>query len=108
MPGIREYSVKSSGFITTDKQLVAGGGSGPGGVLHGIELISDGTHTCNVVIYHGTAATTGNELAGLVVAASTTQPASIVYNNPITAPDGLFVHPTGTGVTCIVYYSVGS
>lgn len=108
MSKLKEFSVVSSGFITSDKQLVAGGGSGPGGMLHGVELISNGTNACQVVVYHGTAATAGNELTGLVVAANTKAPASIIYTDPIAVPDGIFVHPTGTGVTCIVYYSLGA
>jgi hypothetical protein len=108
MSGVKDYSVIASGYLAVDKILVAGGGAGPGGVLHGVELISNGTNTCNVIVYHGTSAISGNEVAGLVIAATTAAPTNIIFNNPIACPDGIFVHPTGTGVNCIIYYSLGA
>lgn len=110
------YSVISSGYINAaTKQVVATGtgggqtgGGAPGAVLHGLFLISDGTNTCSCVLYHGSAATGGNELASLAIAASTKAPQSIIFNNPIACPDGLYLTTSGTGVNAIVYYSLGS
>ena len=110
MAGVRDYSVISSGFISaTAGASVYSGGAGFGGpVCHGLFAISDGTNTCVVTLYHGSAATSGNEIAKLSIPASTTPPQSIIFNNPIPCPDGLFIVVTGTGAKGIVYYSAGS
>ncbi len=110
MAGVKDYSVVSSGFIgaTTGKVVYAGGAANGGPVSHGLFAISDGTNTCVVTLYHGGAATAGNEIAKLSIAASITAPQNIIFNNPIVCPDGLFIVVTGTGANAITYYSLGA
>lgn len=108
------YSVNSSGLVgaTAGAALVAPpsgavGAVGPGGALHGVLAISDGTNTCVVTVYHGVAATAGNEVAKLSIPATTVAPQSLIFNNPIKCSDGIFYVITGTGAKGLFYYSIG-
>lgn len=110
MGSIRDYSVVSTGLLaaTAGKTVVAGGGNGPGGVCHGVFGISDGTNTCVITVYHGTAATSGNEVIKISIPATTVPPQSIIFNNPVACPDGIFIVITGTGAQGMVFYSLGA
>lgn len=107
MGNLRDYSVKASGFIgvTAGVQQVA---AIVGPVLHGVYIISNGTNASTITVYHGTAATAGNELVQLSIPATTVPPQTVIFHNPIACPDGIFVVTTGVGSNSIIYYSVGA
>lgn len=106
--------VTSSGYLTSTTQVVTGSGAtgasattGPGGFLHGVTLLSDGSNACTAVIYNSSTNTSGQEVATLSVPASTATPYTITFNNPVSCPKGIRAVLAGTGVTAIVYYSQG-
>jgi hypothetical protein len=103
----QNYIVSSSGNIaaTTGTQVVA---KTAGGRYHGGYAISDGTNTCVVTVYHGTAATTGNEIDSFSIPASTVPPQKNPLNVPVECPDGIFVVVTGTGAKGNIMFSLGS
>lgn len=109
---MNHYQVKSSGYKTADAVIVPGsqgatGGGGPEGNLHAVQLLSDASNACSVIIYDGVAAVAGKEVAVLSIAASTTAPTNIVFNNPVQCSNGIYADVTGTGATYIVHYSLG-
>jgi hypothetical protein len=102
-----DYIVQSSGNIaaTTGIQTVS---KSIGARYHGGYAISDGTNTCVVTVYHGTAATSGNEIDSFSIPASTVPPQKNALNVPIECPDGIFVVVTGTGAKGNIMYSFGA
>lgn len=93
--------VTSSGILSADATV-----SSLGGYLHGVVLIPDGTNACSIIIYDNIASS-GLELARLVIPASSTAPQVLSLNNPVSANKGIRADVTGTGATYIVYYSQG-
>ncbi len=102
-----KYNVKSSGYLVATTQVVSGTKPAPGGQLHAVQLLPNGTDACSVVIYNSTSNTAGTEVAVLSIAALGTTPQSIVLNCPIDCPGGIRAVLGGTG-TFIVDYSLGS
>lgn len=103
----QSYIVQSTGNIsaTTGVQSVA---KLAGARYHGGYAMSDGTNTCVVVVYHGVAATAGNEIDNFSIPASTLPPQKNELNVPIECPDGIFVVVTGTGAKGNIQYSLGA
>lgn len=103
----QNYIVQASGDIaaTTGVQQVA---KLIGARYHGGYAISDATNTCVVTVYHGGAATAGNEIDKFSIAASTTAPQKSQLSTPVECPDGIFVVVTGTGAKANIMYSLGS
>ncbi len=103
----QNYIVQATGDIaaTTGVQQVA---KLAGARYHGGYAISDATNTCVVTVYHGTAATGGNEIDKFSIPATTTAPQKSSLNAPIECPDGIFVVVTGTGAKANLLYSLGS
>lgn len=106
--------VTSSGYLSATTQVVAGSGAngansttGPGGYIHGIELIPDGTNASAVIVYNSDAATSGLEVGSLAVGVTTVTPQNIIFNNPICCPKGIRAVLSGTGGKVIIYYSIG-
>lgn len=96
------YQVQSSGLKSADAAIAATGAR-----LHGVYVISDATNVASVVVYDNASAASGTALAKLSIAASTTAPQYIVFNDPITASNGIYVDVSGTGANYIIYYSLG-
>lgn len=108
-----KYNVISSGYQTSTVQISPGTtgtgvNNGPGGMLHSVQLLPDGTNASSVVIYNGTSNTAGQEVAVLSIAANTTAPQQIVFNNPVVCQKGIRAVLAGTGGTVVVGYSVGA
>ncbi len=103
----QNYIVAATGDIaaTTGTQIVA---VLAGARYHGGYAISDATNTCVVTVYHGKAATSGNEIDKYSIPATTTAPQKSALNTPIECPDGIFVVVTGTGAKANIMYSLGS
>lgn len=109
---MNHYQVKSSGYKTADAIIVAAsagttGGGGPEGNVHAVQLLSDASNACSVIIYDATSAVAGREIAVLSIPASTTAPTNIVFNNPAKCHNGIYADVTGTGATYIIHYSLG-
>lgn len=96
------YMVTSSGLKSSDTAV-----STVGGYLHGVYLISDASNACSIVVYDNASAASGLVLAKLSIAASTTAPQYITFNNPVSANSGIYADVSGTGANFIVYYSQG-
>lgn len=103
----QNYIVQSTGLVaaTTGVQSVA---KLAGARYHGGYAISDATNTCVVTVYHGTAATSGNEIDSFSIPATTAAPQHNELNIPVECPDGIFVVVTGTGAKGNIRYSLGS
>lgn len=101
------YIVSSSGDIaaTTGAQVVA---ARIGARYHGGYAISDGTNTAVVTVYHGIAATVGNEIDRFSIGVTTPAPQKTSLDDPVECPDGIFIVVTGTGAKANVRYSLGS
>ena len=79
-----------------------------GARYHGGYALSDATNTCVVTVYHGTAATAGNEIDRFSIPTTTTAPQKSILNTPVECPDGIFVVVTGTGAIGNLMYSLGA
>ena len=103
----QNYIVQATGDIaaTTGVQSVA---KLAGARYHGGYAISDATNTCVVTVYHGTAATAGNEIDKFSIPASTTAPQKSHLLTPIECPDGIYVVVTGTNAKGNIQYSLGA
>lgn len=106
---------QSSGYKTATAQIVSGkndignNSAAPGGFLHSIQLIPDGTNACTVTAYNSQSNTSGQELAFLSIAASTAAPTSITFNTPVLCDRGIRVVLSGSGTpSYIVIYSLGT
>lgn len=91
----------SSGRKTADVTIMAQPGK-----LMALSVEADGTNAATVILYDNATAASGNELAKIVVDAGLTE-ASIVFNHPVEALNGIYADLTGTGAACIVYYELG-
>lgn len=108
-------NVTSSGYITSTTQIVIGkndlgnNSAAPSGYFHSVQLLPDGTNACSVVIYNSNAATAGQEVAVLSIAASTVAPMSFTMSShPICCEKGIRAVLSGTGGKVIVGFSLGS
>lgn len=89
----------SSGLKTADAQIATGVNR-----VNSVELFSDGTNACSVVLYDNTAAS-GTVLAKVTIgAASLKTTEQVVFMNPVRAENGIYADVTGTGAGYIVHY----
>ena len=104
------YNVKSSGNIAATAGAQIPASSNQKGLrYHGMTVSTATTATAVVTLYHGIAATAGNEIDSISIPAGTSA-VSAVSNLcfPVDCPNGLFIVVTGTGATANVRYSVGA
>lgn len=104
---VHDYNVQSSGnkAVTAGAQLLT---VNAGVRYHGGFLLSNGTNAATMTVYHGIAATAGNEIASFSIPATTVPPQQLILNFPIQCPDGVFYVITGTGAVGNLHYSVGA
>lgn len=101
---INHQPVTGSGRRTADAAVLA-----TGGYLHGIMLENDGTNASSVIIYDNASAASGTVLAKVMLPASSAVLTQyVVFNNPVSVLNGIYVDVTGTGAAYIAYYSIGN
>lgn len=103
------YEVQSSGNIavTVGAKVPTAGQTGLR--YHGVTAGTATTATAVVTVYHGIAATAGNEIDFIYLAAGATAvSATNKLPFPINCPDGIFIVVTGTGAVANVHYSLGA
>ena len=92
--------LRTSGVKAVDAVILA-----VRGYFHGIEIITDGTNSANVIVYDN--ATTA---AGTIVFQGTVEGASnfggVLFIDPVEMMNGIYINMTGTGMSYIVYYRV--
>lgn len=89
----------SSGLKTADALIATGVNR-----VNSVELFSDGTNACSVVLYDNTAGS-GTVLAKVTIgAASLKTTEQVVFMNPVRAENGIYADVTGTGAGYIVHY----
>jgi hypothetical protein len=71
--------------------------------INAVTLIADGTNAANVVVYDNASAASGTVLAK-VTAVAGQGTVHVIFENPVTANDGIYADVTGTGAGYIVYY----
>jgi hypothetical protein len=69
------------------------------------QLISDGTNACSVKVYDARTAVAAKQIVQLNVPATTTVPATVVFNNAIKCEDGMTVVVAGTGATALINFN---
>lgn len=95
----------SLAFFNSTGQVVA---ANAGALVYSIMVGSDGSSTVVVTLYHGTAATSGNEIFSISLpAVANTAPQQIVFKNPVLCADGVYASVTGTGGGGKVSYDIG-
>lgn len=72
-----------------------------------VELKSDGTNACSLVIYDGTSSA-GVALLSVAIPASTVLAEIIHIDTPVYANNGIFSVLTGTGATFLLHYMPGA
>jgi hypothetical protein len=105
----QSYNVQSSGNIavTTGAKVPTAGQLGMR--YHGMSVTTATTATAVVTVYHGIAATAGNEIDFITLpAAATAVSANRNLSYPVECPDGIYIVVTGTGAVANVLYSLGS
>lgn len=104
-----QYNVISSGYKVADAVIFPSGSTPPpnGAALHGVMLLSDGTHTASLIVYDNNAASAATQVATFSIPANIAAPQYIMFNNPIICNKGIYADVTGTSATYIIYYSIG-
>lgn len=97
------FQVQSSGLKSADAAI-----SALPARLHGVYVISDASNVASVVVYDNASAASGTAVAKLSIAASTTAPQYITFNQPIVCNNGIYADVSGTGANYIIYYSLGA
>jgi len=74
--------------------------------LHAVQLISDGTNDPKVILYDDPDSADGTVLVEMSfdISASGLFTQSFILSKPVRCDHGIWVVPTGTGATAIVYY----
>lgn len=90
----------SSGLKSADAAIAVGVNR-----VNSVELFSNGTDACSVVLYDNSAAASGTVLAKVTIgAASLKTTEQVVFMNPVRAENGIYADVTGTGAGYIVHY----
>jgi len=71
--------------------------------INAVTLIADGTNAANVVVYDNASTASGVVLAK-VTAVAGQGTVHVIFENPVTASNGIYADVTGTGAGYIVYY----
>ena len=94
---------------SSDRKTADGAILATGGYLHGLILENDGTNASSVILYDNKSAASGTILAKIMLpATSTVLTLPVIFNNPISALNGIYADVTGTGCAVTVFYSIGN
>ena len=90
----------SSGLKDADASIATGVNR-----VNSVELFSNGTDACSVVLYDNASAASGTVLAQVTIgAASLKTTEQVVFMNPVRAQNGIYADVTGAGAKYIVHY----